>query len=122
MVKLDQGADDPSDTGTDSSPLNWTIYSDNIIAATNIYDKGKIYSPETSEPDPCDQESDPTLKKVFHTSDNDKHVNIATTTKKKLTRNSSTLYKSIWDKFNTEFDNTIETEWNSFKKGKVMPE
>ena len=85
MVKLDQGADDPSDTETDSSPLNCTIYSDNIIVTANIYDKGNIYSPATSDPDPCDQESDPMLKKVFHTSDNDKPVNIVkkTTTKNK---------------------------------------
>jgi hypothetical protein len=42
--------------------------------------------------------------------------------RKKLTRNPPTLDKSIWVKYDKEFENTIEKEWNSFKKGKIMPE
>jgi hypothetical protein len=88
---------------------------------TNIYDKGNIYILDTSEPKPCVPKKQQYLKRVFHTPNSDTSV-IITKPKIKLTRKPPTLNEDIWDKYNKEFENTIKAEWNSFKRGSLMPE
>ena len=88
---------------------------------TNNNDKGNSYILDSSDTEPYDLKKQPYSKQPCHTPDSDTPVT-SVRPRIKLTRNPPTLDKSIWDKYDKEFENTIEKEWNSFKKGKIMPE
>ena len=109
MVKLDQGADDPSETDTISRLLSCTIYSDSNYIVTNINDKGNSYILDSSDTEPYDLKKQPYSKQPCHTPDSDTPVT-SVRPRIKLTRNPPTLDKSIWDKYDKEFKNIIEKE------------
>ena len=112
LVKLEPGADDPSDHSEDKKSCDSTnnpteqIQSDNSdleSSANSTHNKG---NPNHSTPKtPSDQV-----------------VRNVKTAIKHLTRNLPKLEKDTWKKYNKEFSDISKDAWNLFKKSQSTPE